>query len=1085
MRLSPGPSWTVLSEPPNTSPAPTPSSDPASDLADDEEDNLHTPPGKRKAIESPVSVQRPRKVARFDDDDQPEKSAQVSQSDERTNGAAFSSLTQPPKIAKISRSFLSQPTRASPVRPETAKDRASSGRSSSSLSDHISTIIQKQNARLKRVETARKTARKTTGSLRVSTSDLIRAVQKPSSGSEPSSAATRVRRVSVRKFPRGRPPPSKDVIELTDSSGSTRRRRVRDNPIVISSSDADTPPRQTQLSQTPNSRKTCPKRAPPPDAEVICISDSDNDNVPAPPPATVVLPIEEPSLPLPSPPPIVPESENEPMLDFELQAPEDSFYEPMEPESNFDEELARSELQRQTEELFSYIDLDPPEQDNVDQIASLIAQNGYNAAQDPAPRMPTDSTPPSSEQATETSLNDIVPVEITSQLNAADTPHLELSSPSNTSTVAPEVPSETYATAATITKPSITWKYTPPSTNPFFARALAFNAKALKKPLPLVTRISSEPTASASPAAPVAAPAAVGLSTTSVPLKPSVDEQVSGASAASSNPSPSFVRSPPHDDDRSVSPSPADKVPISTSDMLTPPPTALPSSVPLPVPPRVQRPVKLSLTELINKRREEHFRPFPFSDYIDLTDNVSSSSGGSQAPNASMSNPPESAQSPHMTSSNASSSPAPVSTSQPAPTVQTRTPSIQEIRDLMRQRPSSSKLSISSAASNPSTSSAASASSALVPNTSPPRSITSNSTSSSNQSGSKSSSRRKNRSMGMASIEMFISPISDASQPTPTKKATPQSMKRTSCNADVFRRIITPASEMPVRGHSLSPSEGRRTRRVVRPPSTQGSVADAGADDIAAWVEMPSPSAQLRDQHRTPPEPLQEFGVTSPISPFAIPVEEEAEVQTTTTGAESRHAHEDASPLDDVINDMVRSEGLQGVTESIGSLDLHEYRRSPEVEINVDQVGVSPLENICEVGYLEDVPVSAELMEHEALESLEMMADDVSAGSVEQSPVSVEELRDVDEEHGASDMRRTRTLAEPARARSVSMGVSGDSDQDCFAVQMQLEASDGEVRSWRIVYVQPDDIFADFSKTAFPVSRVCWFVGRCWSGRWR
>ncbi|KAG2341531.1 hypothetical protein BDR05DRAFT_443943 [Suillus weaverae] len=218
LRPSPGPSWTVLTgnypsnrqnptahlmqEPPNTSPAPTPRSDPASDLGDDEEDNFDTPPGKRKAFENPISVPRPQKLARFNDNYQREKRAEVSQSGKRTNGIAPSSLTQPPKTAKTSRSsFLSQPARAQRVRPEKGKDRASSGHSSSSLSDHISTMLQKQNVRLKRAETARKTARKTTGSRRVSTSDLIRAVQKPSSSFEVSSAATRVRRGQTHDIP--------------------------------------------------------------------------------------------------------------------------------------------------------------------------------------------------------------------------------------------------------------------------------------------------------------------------------------------------------------------------------------------------------------------------------------------------------------------------------------------------------------------------------------------------------------------------------------------------------------------------------------------------------------------------------------------------------------------------------------------------------------------------------------------------------------------------------------------------------------------------------------------------------------------
>ncbi|KAG1769297.1 hypothetical protein EV702DRAFT_701929 [Suillus placidus] len=966
-------------------------------------------------------------------------------------------------MAKTSRSsFLSQPARAQPVRPEKGKDRASSGQSSSSLSDHISTMLQKQNVRLKRAETARKTARKTTGSRRVSTSDLIRAVQKPSSSSEVSSAATRVRRVSDRRFPRGRPPPSTDVIELTDSSGSARRRRARgDEPIIISSSDADTPPRQPQPSQTPNSRKAGPKRPPPPDAEVICISDSDDDNDIAPSPAAAVLPIQEPSPALPSSPPIVMESENEIVVDLEHQVLEDSYYELMEPESNFDEELARSELQRQTEELFSYIDLDPPEPNLADRIASPIAHDDCNAAEDPhvpAPDILTDSTLPSLEQATGTSSSDTVLVETTSQRIVVDTlSHLESSSGSKIPLVAPEVPSQTHATVPTIAKPSITWNYTPPTTNPFFARALTFNAKALKIPLPLVAQISNEPNATT-----FAAPAIVGSSTANILPKPLVYEQASDVPAASSHSvsSPSPVHLLPRDGDRSVLPPLANeaavdtpqqlpqtesrddisapsirsgqsstcesamKIPISMSDILAPPATAPPSSVPVPVPPRVQRPIKrVSLTELINKRREEHFKSHPSGECIDLTDDVSPSSGGRQAP--SVSKPQGSVQPPHITSNNASSLPALVSARQPAPTVETRTPSIQEIRDLMRQRPSSSKLGISSAASNPSASSAASATSAFVPNISPPRSITSNSTSSSNQSSSMSSSRRKGRSIGMTSLEMFISPISDKSQPASTKKTTPPTVKRTPCNADVFRRIITPTAEMSVRSPSLSPSEGRRTRRVVRPPSLQGM--GASADDAAA---------HLHDQPRALPEPLKDPGVTSTTSPFVIPAEGMIEVQSTCM-------HEDVPLLDDVIDDMLPSEDLQGVTESIGSLDLHEHSRSPEVDINVNQVGVSRSESICEDGYLEGIPVSAELMEYE-LESLEMLVDDVSAESVEQAPASVDERRDVDEEDGDVDMKGTGALAERMKARSMSMGVSGDSDQECLSVLMQLEASDGE-----------------------------------------
>ncbi|KAG2069243.1 hypothetical protein BDR04DRAFT_713960 [Suillus decipiens] len=1037
-----------MQEPPSTSPAPTPRSDPASDFGDDEEDNFNSPPGKRKAVESPISVPRPQKFARFNDNDQRVSGAELSQSGKRTNGIVPSSLTQPPKIAKTSRPFLSQPARGQIVRPEKGKDRASSGQSSSSLSDHISAMLEKQNTRFKRPETARKTARKTTGSLRVSTSDLIRAVQRPSSGSDVSSAATRVRRASVRRFPRGRPSSSRDVIELTDSSGSARRRKVRGNdPIIISSSDAGSPPRQSQPLQTPISCNTGSKRPPPPNVEVICISDSDDDNIPAPSTATTVPPIQEPSPALPSPPPIVMESENEIMVDLEPRIPEDSYCELMEPESNFDEELARSELQHQTEELFSYIDMDPPEPNLADQIASPIAHDDCNVAQDPhvpVPDVLTNSTLPSSEQAAVTSSSDTVPVEITSQRIVVDTPsHLESSSGSKVSIIAPEVPSHMHATVTTIAKPPITWNYTPPTTNPFFARTLAFNAKALKKPLPSVAQVSNQPNATTSFAALAASPAIVSENILPKPLV-----QASDTPMTSSNPvlSPSPVHLLPRDGDsvlplvagkaaavtlqqlpqtesdsggpstRSDMPSTHESTPmnVSTSVSYKPAPAPAPApTAPLPAPPRVQRPNKrLSLTELINKRREEHFRSHPPGKCIDLTDDVSLSNGSSPAP--SLSQPQESVQPPHITSDNAPSLPAPVSTKQPASIVETRTPSIQEIRDLMRQRPSSNKLSISSAASNPN-SSGESATSFLIPNTSPPRSITSNSTSSSNHSNSKS---RKSRSMGMANLQMFISPILDESQPASTKKTMTPTPKRTSRNADVFRRIITPTAEVSVRSSSLSPSESRRIRRVVRPPSPQGMGADA--DDVAA---------QLHDQSRALPESLDD---PSTALPFAIPVDEELDIRGTTT-------HDVPLP-DVVIDDMLPSEGLQGVTESIGSMDLHERSRSPQLDVNVNQAGVSPLESICQDGYLKTIPVSAELVENE-----EMLVDDVSAENVEQALISVDEPRNVDEEDGSVHMRGTRALTKRTKPRSMSMVMSGDSDQECLSVLMQLEASDGEI----------------------------------------
>lgn len=221
-----------------------------------------------------------------------------------------------------------------------------------------------------------------------------------------------------------------------------------------------------------------------------------------------------------------------------------------------------------------------------------------------------------------------------------------------------------------------------------------------------------------------------------------------------------------------------------------------------------------------------------------------------------------------------------------------------------------------------------------------------------------------------------------------------------------------------MRSPSLSPSEGRRTRRLQ--PSLQG--IGAGADDVAV---------QPHDLSHALPEPLEDPGITSTISPFVIPADEEMEVQ-------SACAHEDVPLLDDVIDDMPPSEGLQGVTESIGSLDLYEHSRSPEVDINVNQVGVLPTDIICEDGYLESIPVSAELMEEE------MLVDDASAESVEKAPVSVTELRDVDDEDGNVDMRGTRASAGRKKARSMSMVVSADSDEECRSVLMQLEASDGE-----------------------------------------
>jgi hypothetical protein len=247
-------------------------------------------------------------------------------------------------------------------------------------------------------------------------------------------------------------------------------------------------------------------------------------------------------------------------------------------------------------------------------------------------------------------------------------------------------------------------------------------------------------------------------------LPPPADETVSSApllphpetcddlgAPTARNDQPSTRESQPHPES-----SPMD-VSVTVADIPESPITVPPSSAPIPVPPRVQRTTtKLTLPELINRTREEHLS----SRFIDLTDEVSPLSGESPAPGAFTSTRPL-----HLTSTNTAGL---VSAGQPALSTKTRAPSIQEIRDLIRQRPSSSKPSTSAAATgssassvaNQSSSSVASAGSPLVPSHSPPRSFTSNSTTS------KPSPRQKNRPMGVASLEMYISPIADAPQPT-------------------------------------------------------------------------------------------------------------------------------------------------------------------------------------------------------------------------------------------------------------------------------------------------------------------------------
>lgn len=186
---SPGPGWTVLpgsvpyhsreistaypmQAPSTTSSTSAPQSD--ADIGDDHDEDVssNNPPAKRKAVEGPISVPRPPKVPRFNDNNQRDGRPQVS-SDKRTNGATSRSLTQTPNIAKKPRlSLFSQPTR-----PDKGKNYTSSRDSTSSLSDRVSNMVEKQNQRFRRIETARKSTRKR----RATTSVLIRDVQRSSS----------------------------------------------------------------------------------------------------------------------------------------------------------------------------------------------------------------------------------------------------------------------------------------------------------------------------------------------------------------------------------------------------------------------------------------------------------------------------------------------------------------------------------------------------------------------------------------------------------------------------------------------------------------------------------------------------------------------------------------------------------------------------------------------------------------------------------------------------------------------------------------------------------------------------------------
>lgn len=669
-------------------------------------------------------------------------------------------------------------------------------------------------------------------------------------------------------------------------------------------------------------------------------------------PATTVPPAHDPNNhSLLSPPGAVESVDNDGLFDHE---PPEYWY--LAPDD--DQALTSSEMQQQTEELFSYINLDPPEQDSADEIASPRAQEDSNVAQD-LPLLASDSLTdhhlPVSKQATKTSSNDVVPVKVTPQLSGSDDrPHLESLVGSQTSTSTQYPPSKPLSTTVlTTNKPSVTWKYIPPSSNPFFARTLSFNAKVLNKSLPF-TQISTEP---AIPTV-VASPAL----STNVSPKPLMNEQPSDAHRESSSAvmSRSPAMSPSSDDDESVLPaadntadSPSMDVTISRSDIPVPAAAMLPSSAITPVPPRVQRsPTNLTLTELINRTREEHLK----SHFVDLTDEVSPSSGEGLAPGVFTSKHHELAQPLHATFPDAAGL---VSASHPAPSAKTSTPSIQEIRNLVRQRASSSKLSTSSAATNPSTSSVVtdpnassvaagpssssvtSAASPLAPSQSPPRSFISNPATSIAHSGSKPSSRQKNRPMGVASLEMYILPIAGASQPM--SSSTPRCRKRMLYGADRFRSIITPTADTSVRSQSLSPSEGRRPKRaVVSHDLHSGTGADAASGVLS------SPSAQIRAPFNALPATP-----TTPLS--AIPFNQETAAQK--VGAEVRYTREDISAREDILDGIVQPEGIQGVTDSIGSLDLCEDNRTPEEDIEVDQVRMSSTRQSCESDALSGAPL--------------------------------------------------------------------------------------------------------------------------------
>jgi hypothetical protein len=127
---------------------------------------------------------------------------------------------------------------------------------------------------------------------------------------------------------------------------------------------------------------------------------------------------------------------------------------------------------------------------------------------------------------------------------------------------------------------------------------------------------------------------------------------------------------------------------------------------------------------------------------------------------------------------------------------------------------------------------------------------------------------------------------------------------------------------------------------------SHGLHSGTGAD--AASGVLSSPSAQIRAPFNALPATP-----TTPLS--AIPFNQETAAQK--VGAEVRYTREDISAREDILDGIVQPEGIQGVTDSIRSLDLCEDNRTPEEDIEVDQVRMSSMRQSCESDALSGAPL--------------------------------------------------------------------------------------------------------------------------------